>query len=161
MVVIVMGVAGSGKSTVAHELARKLGWEFLDADDLHSPENVAKMQAGVPLNDTDRAPWLEALRREIERSLAGTGSMALACSALKQSYREQLMVSPEVKLVYLRGTFEVLQRRLQQRTGHFMTAQMLASQMEALEEPSDAITLDVTQPIDEKLAAIQRGLGLR
>lgn len=154
MVVIVMGVAGSGKTTIASELARTLGWEFLDADSFHSPANVAKMHAGIPLNDSDRAPWLQALRREIERSLAGTGSLALACSALKQSYREQLLVSPDVKLVYLRGTFEVLRQRLEQRKGHFMPEQLLASQLETLEEPADATTVDVHHSVDEIIAEI-------
>jgi gluconokinase len=154
VVVIVMGVAGSGKTTIASELARTLGWEFLDADSLHSPANVAKMHAGIPLDDADRAPWLQALRREIERSLAGTRSLALACSALKQSYREQLLVSPDVKLVYLRGTFEVLRQRLEQRKGHFMPEQLLASQLETLEEPADAITVDVQHSVDEMIAEI-------
>jgi gluconokinase len=156
-----MGVAGSGKTTVASALARVLGWEFLDADAFHSPANVAKMRAGIPLTDVDRAPWLGALRDEIHRSLAGTGSLALACSALKGSYRDQLLVGPDVKLVYLRGTFEVLQRRLQLRQGHFMTAQMLAGQLETLEEPADAITVDVEDSVDGIVTKIRLQLGLR
>jgi gluconokinase len=161
MIVIVMGVSGSGKTTVAAQLARELGWQFLDADSFHSASNVAKMQAGVPLEDSDRAPWLEALRREIERSLAHTESLVMACSALKRSYREQLLIDPSVRLAYLRGTFEVLRQRLKQRKGHFMTEQLLASQLETLEEPSDAVTVDVEQPVDEIVAKIRERLGLR
>jgi gluconokinase len=161
MIVIVMGVSGSGKTTVAAQLARELGWKFLDADSFHSASNVAKMQAGVPLDDADRAPWLEALRCEIERSLAKAESLAMACSALKRSYREQFLIDPSVKLAYLRGTFEVLRQRLKQRKGHFMTEQLLATQLETLEEPSDAVAVDVEHPIDEIMAEIREHLGLR
>jgi gluconokinase len=161
MIVIVMGVAGSGKTTVAVQLARELGWKFLDADAFHSASNVAKMQAGIPLDDADRVPWLEALRREIERSLAKAESLAMACSALKLSYREQLLLDPSVRLVYLRGEFEVLRQRLKQRKGHFMTEQLLASQLETLEEPSDAVTVDVQHPVDELVSEIREHLGLR
>jgi gluconokinase len=160
-IVIVMGVSGSGKTTVAAQLARGLGWKFLDADSLHSSANVAKMHAGIPLDDSDRAPWLAALHREIERSLAKAENLALACSALKRSYREQLLIDSGVKLVYLRGTFEVLRHRLEQRKGHFMTEQLLASQLETLEEPADAVTMDVQQPVDEIVAEIRERLGLR
>jgi gluconokinase len=161
MIVIVMGVSGSGKTTVAAELARELGWKFLDADSFHSASNVAKMQVGIALDDSDRAPWLEALRHKIERSLAKSESLAMACSALKRSYREQLLIDPSVRLVYLRGTFEVLRQRLKQRKGHFMTEQLLASQLETLEEPSDGVTVDVEHPIDEIVAEIRERLGLR
>jgi len=160
-IVIVMGVSGSGKTTVAAQLARELGWQFLDADSFHSAANVAKMHAGIPLDDADRAPWLAALHREIERSLAKAESLALACSALKRSYREQLLVDPSVRLVYLWGTFEVLRQRLKQRKGHFMTEQLLASQLETLEEPSDAVTVDIEHPVDEIVAEIRQRLGLR
>jgi gluconokinase len=112
------------------------------------------MQAGIPLTDADRAPWLQALRQEIARSLAGTGNLALACSALKRTYREQLMVGPNVKLVYLRGSFEILQHRLERRKGHFMSEQLLSSQLETLEEPADAVTIDVDQSVDEIVAEI-------
>ena len=155
-----MGIAGSGKTTVASEFARELGWVFLDADDFHSAANVAKMRAGIPLEDADRAPWLLALRGEVDRFRRGTQGMVLACSALRQTYREQLLVDSSVKLVYLRGTFEVLRERLRQRTGHFMTEKLLASQMQTLEEPSDAVTIDVQHSVDEIVAEIRERLGL-
>ncbi len=161
MVVIAMGVPGAGKTTVACQLARELGWDFLDADSFHSSASVAKMQAGIPLDDADRAPWLKLLRREIERAIDENRNLALACSALKRSYREQLMVSAEVKLVYLKGSFEVLRQRLAHRTGHFMTEQLLASQLETLEEPSDAITVDVQRSVPDIIAEILRQLRLR
>ncbi len=161
MIVIVMGVSGSGKTTVAAQLARELGWKFLDADSFHSAANVAKMHAGIPLDDADRAPWLEALRREIERSLARAENLVIACSALKDSYREQLLIDSSVRLVYLRSTLEVLRQRLKLRKGHFMTEQLLASQLETLEEPADAVTVDVEHPVDEIVAEIREHLGLR
>lgn len=155
-----MGVAGSGKTTIASGLARELGWDFLDADSFHPPANVAKMAAGIPLDDSDRAPWLHALRLEIEHALRDRRSLALACSALKETYRSQLMIDPEVRLVYLQGSFEVLRERLQGRTGHFMPDSLLASQLETLEEPSNAITFDVRAPAPEIVAEIRRRLRL-
>ena len=158
MVVIVMGVSGAGKTTVAAHLARELGWEFLDADSFHSAANVAKMHAGIPLDDADRTPWLEALRREIARAIQDRRSLTLACSALKDAYRQQLLAGPEVRLVYLKGAFDVLRQRLVHRSGHFMTERLLASQLDALEEPADAITFDVQQPVADIVAEIHRQL---
>lgn len=160
MVVIVMGVSGSGKTTVATQLASELDWKFLDADSLHSPASIAKMQAGIPLNDADRAPWLQTLRHEIERSLAKDENLTLACSALKRVYREQVLVNSDVKLVYLRGTAQVLRQRLKQRVGHFMSEQLLASQLETLEEPSEAVTVDVRHSVDEIVAEVRERLHL-
>ncbi len=160
MVVIVMGVSGAGKSTIANRLAHELDWEFVDADSFHSPANVAKMQAGVPLDDADRAPWLQSLRLKIENSISGNNNLILACSALKRSYREQLGAGLDVKIVYLKGTFAVLQKRLTQRTGHFMTEQLLASQFESLEEPLDAIQVNIDRSVAEIVAEIRSQLGL-
>jgi gluconokinase len=153
-----MGASGAGKTAVAARLAQELGWEFLDADSFHSAANIAKMHAGIPLDDADRAPWLAALRREIERAIQQERNVTLACSALKETYREQLMVGPEVRLVYLKGTFDVLRQRLVHRSGHFMTEKLLASQLEALEEPANAVTVDVRQPVAEIVAEIRRRL---
>ena len=153
-----MGVSGAGKTTVAAELAQELGWEFLDSDWFHSAANVTKMHAGIPLDDADRVPWLGALRSETERAIRENRNLTLACSALKESYREQLMVGPEVRFVYLKGTFEVLRQRLVHRSGHFMTEKLLASQLETLEEPAGAITVDADRPTAEIVAEIRRQL---
>jgi gluconokinase len=142
VVILLMGVAGAGKTTVGKLLASQLGWEFADADDYHSATNVEKMRHGIPLTDADRAPWLEALRALISGWLTAHKNAVLACSALKQSYRDSLRVSPEVCIVYLRASPQVLHQRLRERHGHFMTEAMLQSQLEALEEPENAVIID-------------------
>ncbi len=142
MIILLMGVAGAGKTTVGKLLAAQLGWEFADADDYHSAANVEKMRHGIPLTDSDRAPWLEALRTLISGWLTARKNAVLACSALKQSYRDILRVSPEVCIVYLRVSAEVLHQRLRERHGHFMTEAMLQSQLADLEEPKDAVIID-------------------
>jgi gluconokinase len=116
------------------------------------------MYAGIPLDDADRTPWLKALRREITRAIQQRRNLTLACSALKDAYRQQLVVGPEVRLVYLKGTFDVLRQRLVHRSGHFMTERLLASQLEALQEPADAITVDAQQPVADIVAEIHRHL---
>jgi gluconokinase len=158
MVILLMGVSGSGKTTVGQLLAARLGWEFADADDYHSAVNIEKMRNGVPLTDGERAPWLEALRRLIAGWIAAKKSAVLACSALKQSYREKLQIGPDVKLVYLKGTPDVLQQRMHARVGHFMTERMLQSQLATLEEPQDedAVIVDVAQAPDEIVEKIRR-----
>ena len=138
MIMILMGVSGAGKTTVGQLLASQLGWELADADDYHSATNVEKMRTGIPLTDADRAPWLATLRSLIAGWLTAGKNAVLACSALKRTYREALQVSPEVKIVYLKGTPSLLHQRLHSRLGHFMTEQMLASQLAALEEPDNA-----------------------
>jgi gluconokinase len=142
VVILLMGVAGAGKTTVGKLLASQLGWEFADADDYHSATNIEKMRHGIPLTDADRAPWLEALRALISDWLTAHKNAVLACSALKQSYRDSLRVSPEVCIVYLRASPQVLHQRLHERHGHFMTEAMLQSQLEALEEPKNAVIID-------------------
>lgn len=137
-----MGVAGAGKTTVGKLLASRLGWEFADADDYHPATNIEKMSHGIPLTDDDRVPWLQALRAQISNWIAASKNAVLACSALKESYRDSLRISPEVCVVYLRVSAEVLHQRLRARHGHFMTEAMLQSQLAALEEPKNAVIID-------------------
>jgi gluconokinase len=151
MIILLMGVAGSGKTTIGRRLAVDLSWRFYDADDFHPPANVAKMAAGTPLTDADRGPWLQALRNRIETSLATSENAIVACSALKSTYRAILhpRASEPVHFVYLRGTPELLAERLAGRTNHFMKPAMLASQLSALEEPANAIIADIAQPPEQ------------
>jgi gluconokinase len=145
MVVIVMGVSGSGKSTIGQALATSLGWEFHDGDDLHSEDSKRKMHNGEPLTDLDRAPWLLAVRMLIASMLSSGRNGVVACSALKQSYRDEIVVDPaSVKIVYLKGSQQLIARRLANRSGHFMNPSLLQSQFDALEEPADAIVADVS-----------------
>ena len=135
-VLVVMGVSGSGKTTIGALLARRLGWEFADGDDFHPPANVAKMHGGVPLTDDDRWPWLRAIAAWIAATRRAGGHGVVACSALKRRYREILLDgSPAVRLVHLRGGPELIGGRLAARHGHFMPESLLRSQYEALEEP--------------------------
>jgi len=143
VVILLMGVSGSGKTTVGQLLASQLGWEFADGDDYHPAANVEKMRNGIPLTDADRAPWLETLRALIAGWIAAGKNVVLACSALRRAYRESLRVAPEVRVVYLKGTPQLLRERLHARVGHFMTERMLESQLAALEEPEDAVVVDV------------------
>ncbi len=136
-VVVLMGVSGSGKTTVATHLATRLGWQVLEGDTLHPPANVAKMQSGTPLDDEDRWPWLHAIAAEIGRWRANGISAAVACSALKRSYRDILIgARPDVVLVYLKGDKQLIAKRLALRRGHFMPPALLDSQFETLQEPA-------------------------
>ena len=158
-VIVLMGVAGSGKSTVGLALAEKLGARFVDADDFHPPANVEKMSSGVPLDDADRRPWLDAMRREVIE--AATEKTVLACSVLKRSYRERLGVDgPDVGLVYLAGSRDLLWERISGRTGHFMKREMLDSQLDTLEEPDadEGLTVSVDAPVAEIVATIVNAL---
>lgn len=161
MVILVMGVAGSGKTTIGQLLAEELGWSFIDADDVHPPANIKKMSAGQPLNDEDRAPWLAALRQRIEECLACGENAVVTCSALKERYREIIVVDPEkVKIVHLHGSPELLRSRIAGRKGHFMSASMLDSQLASLEPPANALKLDVVQTPPELVARIRREYGI-
>jgi gluconokinase len=148
--VIVMGVAGSGKSTVGRSLARRLGWDFYDADGFHPSQNLSKMANGIPLEDADRLPWLASLHALISSSLKEEQTGVLACSALKESYRQKLREgNAGILVVYLKGSYDLIWSRLSARRDHYMKPQMLQSQFEALEEPADALTLDSSLSVDE------------
>ena len=148
MVIVLMGVTGSGKSTVGRLLAERLGWSFFEGDDFHPPENVRKMAAGEPLTDDDRRPWLAALAEVIAELVATGGQGVVACSALRAAYRRALAVGPEVRFVHLAVEESESRRRLQQRTDHYMPAGLVASQFAALEEPGEALRLDGTLPAE-------------
>jgi len=154
-----MGVSGVGKTTIGQQLARELKWPFADADEFHSEANVARMRQGIPLDDTDRAPWLQSLHDAIANWIAAGKSVVLACSALKAAYRQQLLVGPEVKLVYLHGDFDLLAQRLTTRHGHYMNPGLLHSQFDTLEAPPDAISIDVSGTVPEIVADIRTAIG--
>jgi gluconokinase len=161
MVVVVMGVSGAGKSTIGQALAASLGWEFHDGDDLHTKDSKRKMHRGEPLTDLDRAPWLLAVRGLIASMLSSGRNGVVACSALKQSYRDQIVVDPAaVKIVYLRGSMRLIAERLANRSEHFMSPSLLQSQFDALEEPADAIVVDISAAPEAIVAAIKAQLGL-
>lgn len=155
MIIIVMGVSGSGKTTIGKLLADSLGWEFSDADSFHSPENVEKMRCGIALSEADRMPWLQDLQTAIKHWLQENKNVVLACSALKDSYRQFLVSDSDrytnakgdrTKLVYLKGSYELIQIRLKERSNHYMSEKLLNSQFDTLEEPLDTISMDVAQP---------------
>jgi gluconokinase len=139
-----MGVTGSGKTTVGRLLAEHLGWSYYDADDFHSDANIKKMKNGIALNDADRKPWLEEIRELVRDCLIRNENAVLACSALKESYRELLLLDERVKLVYLKGDYQVIRERLAQRHGHYMDPALLDSQFETLEEPSGGLVIDAS-----------------
>ena len=160
MIILVMGVVGAGKTTIGTLLAQQLGWEFVDADDFHSAENIKKIRQGIALSDADRAPWLRAIRDAILKWIAERKDVVLACSALKKSYREELVVGPEVKLVYLKGSRDLIYSRLRARHGHFANEKLLASQIETLEEPEDAVSVEVGSSPEKIVAEIRAKLKL-
>jgi gluconokinase len=143
MIIVIMGVAGSGKSTLGQLLAAELRWKFLDGDSLHPPRNLEKMAHGIPLTDDDRAPWLTSIHAWISDSFQRAEDLVVACSALKQRYRDTLERGVAITWVYLKGSHELIRERLRHREHHFMKAQMLASQFADLEEPADAIVVEV------------------
>jgi gluconokinase len=159
MIIILMGVAGSGKTTIGSLLALELGWDFYDTDDFHSESNRAKMSHGIALTDEDRATWLLSLQELITQNIQLGESIVLACSALKTSYRKILSVNEHVQFVYLKGTYEQIEARLHKRTDHFMSADMLAGQFDILEEPQNTLTVDITQTPQEIIAIILKGLN--
>jgi gluconokinase len=161
MVVILMGVTGAGKTTVGRLLAARLGWDFFDADDFHPASNIEKIRAGQALNDHDRTPWLASLREAISEWRAMKRNVVLACSALKESYRNLLATGPEVVFVYLKGEKDLIAGRLRARAGHFATEQILSAQFADLEEPADALTVRVAEAPEAIVAEIRRRLAER
>jgi len=161
VIVLIMGVVGAGKTTVGSLLARELGWEFVDADSFHSPANVEKIRLGIPLDDADRAPWLKAIRQAMDQWIAKKQDVVLACSALKKAYREELDGGADLEVVYLKGTYDVIHRRLGLRQGHFATEKLLASQFVILEEPKEGIAVNVDQSPAEIVEDIRCRLGLK
>jgi len=158
-----MGPAGSGKTTVGRLLAAKLSWEFADGDDFHPPSNIEKMARGVGLTDEDRVPWLQSIHDAMVQWQAQGRNVVLACSALKRSYRELLGVHSNdrsVKLVYLKGNYDLLLERMRSRKGHYANEQLLASQLADLEEPTDAITIDAADSSEKIVSEIRKCLGL-
>ena len=150
MVIVVMGVSGSGKSTVGRMLAARLGWTFRDGDEFHPETNVAKMQAGTPLNDEDRRPWLLAIQQFMRAEQSAGRSAVIACSALKESYRDLLLRGePWVRFVHLTGPREMIEQRMRARAGHFMPVALLDSQLATLETPGDAWAEDLRQTPEE------------
>ena len=160
MILVLMGVCGSGKTTVGEALAASLHCAFLDADDFHPPENVAKMAAGEPLTDEDRWPWLDRIAEELARILARGEHAVLACSALKEAYRQRLQRAGDVRIVYLKGDEATIAARLTGRQHKYMPASLLPSQFAALEEPTDAFVVDIREPIDMQVKRIRQGFSL-
>jgi len=160
MIIILMGVTGSGKTTVGRLLAEDLGWTYIDADDFHSEPSIEKMKAGIPLNDADRKPWLESLRESVRDCLFRSENAVFACSALKESYREFLLLDERVKLVYLKGNYQAIRERLAQRRGHYMDPALLDSQFETLEEPSECLRIDASSEPRAIISIIRDGLSI-
>ena len=167
MIVVVMGVCGCGKTTVGRALANQLGWKFFDADDFHPQANVAKMAKGVALTDEEREPWLDRLAAEIRAVVRKGQHAVLACSALKESYRQRIArgmensgdhAGSEVRIVYLKGDAQTIEPRLALRSGHYMPPSLLASQFAALEEPEDAMVIDIRQTTEAQAAQIAAAL---
>jgi len=159
MIVVLMGVSGCGKTAVGQALAADLGWPFFDGDDFHPPANVAKMAAGAPLTDADRWPWLDRLAADMAAISARGGSAVLACSALKEAYRERLRRADGVRFVHLKGDHDTIAARIEARAHRYMPATLLASQFATLEEPADAIVIDVRDPVRAQVAKIRSALN--
>jgi gluconokinase len=164
MILVLMGVSGSGKTKVGKALAADLGWPFLDGDDFHPESNVAKMAAGTPLADEDRWPWLDRLAAEMRAIVARGDDAVFACSALRQAYRDRLASAArrpgDVRFVYLKGDYETIYPRVSHRRHRYMPATLLESQFAALEEPRDAIVVDVAMPIPDKIARVREAIDL-
>lgn len=160
MIIVLMGVTGSGKSTVGKLLAQQLGWKFFEGDDFHSPANIEKMRRGMPLSDDDRRPWLEAIRESIRQMVERSENAVIACSALKHSYRQMLRITGEVVFVYLKANIDIVRERLKNRTGHFMNPDLIQSQFDTLEESEQALRVDASLPPGEIVRRIRTQLRI-
>ena len=160
MIIVLMGVTGSGKSTVGKLLAQQLGWKFFEGDDFHSPANIEKMRRGMPLSDDDRRPWLEAIRESIRQMVERSENAVIACSALKHSYRQMLRIAGEVVFVYLKANIDIVRERLKNRTGHFMNPNLIQSQFDTLEESEQALRVDASLPPGEIVRRIRTQLRI-
>jgi gluconokinase len=160
VIVVVMGVCGCGKSTVGAALAQSLQWPFLDADDFHPAASVAKMSAGTPLTDEDRWPWLDRVAAELKEILDRGGHAVLACSALKQAYRDRLARAGDVRFVHLTGDYDTIASRLQSRQHRYMPVTLLASQFATLERPAEALEVDIRESVEAQVAVIRAAFGL-
>ena len=161
--IIIFGVSGAGKTTVGKLLARELGWQFLEADDFHPAANIEKMRSGRPLTDEDRWPWLDRSHEELEQLFSAGENAVLACSALKRAYRDRLPVCDEVKFVFLRGDYALVEKQLRSRRGHFMNAALLQSQFDDLQEPQadeHALTVGLGRVPEEIVEEIEAKLHL-
>jgi gluconokinase len=159
VIVLLMGVSGSGKTTIGLALAKALGWRFFDGDDFHPEANVAKMAAGQPLTDDDRWPWIDRIAEEMRNVSARGESGVFACSALKEAHRHRLQRAGDVRVVYMKGDDTTIGARLAARAHRFMPASLLPSQFAALEEPADALVVDIRDPIAAQVRHIREGLG--
>ena len=154
MIIVLMGVSGSGKTTLGKKLAERLEFPFLEGDDFHSVANKTKMEAGIPLTDEDRLPWLQSLSQELKKIAAEGSRAVIACSALKKKYRDLLSQGASVQWIYLKGRKDLIRRRIERRQGHFMKAELLESQFDVLEEPGDAIVVDINLDSDKLVETI-------
>jgi gluconokinase len=159
MIILIMGVTGSGKSTIGSMLAERLGWLFLEADDFHSAANKEKMRHGIHLTDADRLPWLDAIHAELQRLDAARKNVVLACSALNEEYRRRLMAGLDVKLIYLQGSRELIAQRVQHRTRHFAGEAILDDQFAVLEEPGNALVMDIRDTPEQIVGKILRNIN--
>jgi gluconokinase len=162
MIVVIMGVSGSGKTTVGRLLAQRLDWPYYEGDEFHSPGNIEKMAEGIALTDEDRFPWLASIKTVIDQSIINGSDAVVACSALRREYRSYLAASINgIRFVYLKGTLSVIRDRMKCREGHYMKSGMLESQFASLEEPDDAIVVDVKESPEDIVARIEREVGVR
>jgi gluconokinase len=160
MIIVLMGVTGSGKSTVGKLLASQLRWKFFEGDDFHSPTNIEKLRRGQPLNDADRSPWLEAIRELIRAAIDRGENAVIACSALKQSCRRMLQICEQVSFVYLKASIALIQDRLKNRVGHFMNPDLVQSQFDTLEAPEEALQIDAGSTPVEIVQVIRNRLAV-